>query len=237
MTENRPFETWSTQFLADIQKIKTWTRNKALGIIGQRFVADGIKHTLWHKGYALNPQLSERSYDLIPQFHADENNVGGIDYYLKLRDRQIYRCYIEVKNWAHYKNISDDMFTTEILLRFTKHDPLRRRIWIVTMNRRNIRCILKRCQDNHIYILPLSEHITPTSYTSAQVLQDAMSDFVGECSKLIDTIVSGEIQPQWLLGRSVNVCNDVVKGMKEKIWKLKNNLGAGWIGSCPRQKD
>jgi len=115
-------------------------------------------------------------------------------------------------------------FEDEILGRFKKHDALRRRIWIVTMNRRNIKCILKRCIDANIHILPLSEHITPSDYTNEQILQKTMEDFIRDFSKLLDKIIGEEIMTVSWIGSILNVCIDVINRMKERIWILKKEL-------------
>lgn len=184
---------WVNEFLKYMQDINNEqnTRNNKLGKIGEEFVEEGIKLSLWEMGYNLDPNLNgNHTFDILPYFGANDNNVGGIDFYLRVTDdMRTHHFLVEVKNWAHYKNISDDIFKEEISNRFKKQDPNHDKFWILTMNKRNVFHILDRCNKEGIFIIPIEEHLTSTDYINEDILQHTMTKFIDKFSRLLEVLM------------------------------------------------
>jgi len=116
--------------------------------------------------------------------------IQGIDFYLRIKDDgTIYEFLVEVKNWAHYKNISDDIFKEEILDRFKKQDSRHNKFWILTMNKRNVLHISDRCKKEGIFIIPIEEHLTTTDYINEDILQHTMTKFINKFSGLLESLI------------------------------------------------
>lgn len=193
MANEEMLKAWSNKFLEEIERVNNEdnTRNNKLGKIGERFVEDGIKFSLAGRGYVFDPSLTnDNTFDILPYFGADENNVGGIDFYVKVKHGgKIYEFLVEVKNWASYKNISDDIFDKEILDRFKERDPNHEMFWVLAMNKRNVPLISGRCDEVGIYIVPLEEHLTTTDYINAGNLQHTMRKFSNGFSGLLELLM------------------------------------------------
>ena len=191
--DEKMIKAWANKFLNYMEDINNEAdaRNDKLGKIGEKFVREGIELSLWESGYNFDPNLNGNyTFDILPYFGANENNVGGIDFYLRIKDGNIvYHFLIEVKNWAHYKNISDDIFKDEILDRFKKQDSSHDKFWILTMNKRNVFHILERCNKEGIFIIPIEEHLTTTDYINEGILQYTMTKFIDEFSRLLEVLM------------------------------------------------
>jgi hypothetical protein len=163
-----------------------------LGKIGERFVKYGLKYYLWNKGFKVRSR-GERTFKIEGQYRVTRSGVGGIDFRLQfVHSNKKYDCYVEVKNWAHYKRISNAMFNTEILSRFTNNASQSGCIWIVTMNKRNIPFIRQKCQQNNIHIIPMEEHIT-TQFLTQHHLTYIMEKFLDDYSNLLNNLTGKTI--------------------------------------------
>ena len=157
---------------------------------------DPLSHWLfWDKGYKLE-EKGEKTFTIHRQYRAYEGKLRGMDHYLRFRDEtdREYKCFIEVKNWKHYKNgISEDMFKKRILRRFTLYDIFRRRCWILAINYRNIPYIEKNCKKHNIHIIPIQDHITK-QYISPFVFKPILEQFIDDFSDFIDKMTAGNIR-------------------------------------------
>jgi len=98
------------------------------GKIGETFVKDGIKLTLWDKGFSVG-RIGNNKFSIKEQYKAGREGMGGIDFYIKFRTNGIkYRCFVEVKNWMKMRYVTPDTFKEHILNRFEKHDKKTRNI-------------------------------------------------------------------------------------------------------------
>lgn len=189
-------------------------RNNKLGKIGETFVKDGIKRTLWDKGFCVGI-IGNNKFSIKEQYKVGEKGTGGIDFYLKFRVNGVkYKCFIEVKNWMKMRYITPDTFKEHILNRFEKHDKKNKRYRIVVINKRNIHLISMECKQNNINLIPLEEHITSGMLNIIR-LKDIMEHFVDDFSILIDDITTGRIQ--------ISV-NPFMKWLRMKILQIQNKI-------------
>ena len=154
--------------------------NTTLGNIGEKFVGYCICHSLWRLGYTISFHNRPHSYLLTLKYGANEEGVGGIDFKLVIvnLDERRYRFLIETKNWGDHYPITADMFSTEILDRFTRIDTNREYVWVITMNTRNIEGIQPRCENNNIHILPIEHQITPDNISDNAIMRPVFNNFI-----------------------------------------------------------
>ncbi len=166
-------------------------QNTVKGIIGEKFVAYCIGHSLWRLGYCLDPSPHPRSYSLTRKFGCNATGHGGMDYLLNIVDGKgmNHRILIEVKNWKHYSYLPPTTFRKKILNRFRRVDANREYQWVLAMNTRNIPLIKARCTRNHIYILPIAHHITPEWMRNDNTVRDLFSSFLESfCTYITSTV-------------------------------------------------
>lgn len=168
-------------------------RDEKLGEIGEAFVKECMKYYLWERDYRLR-LVGNRTFTIRTHFKKkEEDGIRGIDLYLKIRvNGWVYKCFIEVKNWAHYP-ISDNLFNDSILDRFKKHDRKNRRYRILIMNKRNVNDIENNCKAYNIHIIPLKDHVT-SQYIAAMYLEPIVEAFLDDFSRLFDDIINNKIQ-------------------------------------------
>lgn len=198
-------------------------RNTILGNIGEKFVGYCICRSLWRLGYPINFHNAPHSYLLKPKVGADDEGLGGIDYYLKIvnLNENIYRFLIEAKNWGHY-SITPNMFNRQILNRFTTINDNRDYHRIVTMNIRNIDNINARCEENNINILPISHHITPENLHNTNIMRTVFNDFIDSFTNLITTLAPEDSYPDIQVdgfgaNRTHNIIQDLLLGVPYSI--------------------
>lgn len=165
-----------------------------LGKIGEKFVKEGIKYYFWKKGIAVNKTGNE-TFNIGGPYKPIPGGMGGIDFRLEFRYNNLpYDCYLEVKNWMHLKKgISQTIYDTEILDRFTKNANQPGSLWIVVINKRNVHFIRQRCKQKNIKIVPLEEHIT-SIFLNPVDLNRIMELFLDNFSKLINNITGAKIK-------------------------------------------
>jgi hypothetical protein len=117
-----------------------------------------IAQQLRNKGF----RYDRATKPLVYRYRLQYPQHNDIDMYLRLTDEncKVYRCYINIYNWAKYHNINPFIFENRILKTFNRIDPDKQFIHIIAMNHRNIPLIADRCREHNILILPLNEHIT-----------------------------------------------------------------------------
>mgnify|MGYP006282993175 CR=1 FL=1 len=157
------------------------------GDIGERFVKDSIKYYFWEKGFKLH-NSGNRIFDIEEQIGSDKKRgKRGIDFRFSFAYGKIqHDCYVESKNWKKRK-ITNKMFKTEILDRFTNYANQPNVIWIVTMNKANKSEITQNCKNNNIHILPIDTKIV-TSQLNTKSFNPIMEHFLDEIHKLMNVI-------------------------------------------------
>ncbi len=210
-------------------------RNNFLGRIGEKFAGYAISHVLWKLGYVVDLTYHPRSYFFIPHYGAGRQGIEGIDYLIKITDDNEHRfnVFIEVKNWGHY-NITPDMFDTEILQRYLDADPTHQHIWIVTMNTRNIDDIRERCNENNIYILPLSHHITLESINQNDLMKNVYKTFIDVFDELICRLVPEDAYPDMdreieQMDSTGGVIQDLIMGVSYNIIQERYHVSRNYI--------
>lgn len=211
--------------LLEIDNSSLDDKNK-LGKIGEAFVKDGIKITLWNKKLDIG-RIGNDKFSIKEQYKADGKGMGGIDFYIKFRFNGVkYRCFVEVKNWMKMRYITPDTFKKHILDRFEKLDRRNKKHRIVVMNKRNIHLINKNCKQNNINIIPLEEHIT-SQMLNIIILKRIMKHFVDDFSILVDDIIKGRVQVninpclKWLRMKKLQIQNNKIYGMYKGFRKGK----------------
>jgi hypothetical protein len=159
---------------------------KIKGDIGELFIGRAMKYTLLDMGYRCHPN----HFWIQPQYGADENNQGGIDFKVTIRTTSnTYVFLVEAKNWADYPtSITPSTFRTEILDRFTSIDPLHNYRWIVTMNQGNISDISEFCSTHGIHVIPLDMQLTP-DLDYNKILEQEIRGFVTEFGRYIQSVI------------------------------------------------
>jgi hypothetical protein len=224
-------------------------RNDKLGKIGEKFVKEGIKYYFWEKGFCVG-KVGNETFNIGGPYKPVAGGMGGIDFRLEFRyNGTSFDCYIEVKNWSPQK-ISKKKFDTEIKGRFTKNAPQSGCKWIITMNKRNVPLIQKRCLQNNISIIPLEEHIT-SGYLIAFQLISIMDHFLDEFSNLIDTMVGiplqnstkkvgktipEQIQEDIRLGKPYSLITLTYNKSASNIQKIKNQMKKKGVVLIDRNK-
>ena len=129
------------------------------GMLGETYFNYCITQQLRERGLKFNLKSTPNSYRGFPQYPR----AKGIDLYLRIvdKDNKVYRCFIEVSNWAKYHTINDYIFHNRIANKYDKWDKLDRNIHILAINHRNVKLIKDRCNEKNILIIPMREHITP----------------------------------------------------------------------------
>jgi hypothetical protein len=125
------------------------------GKIGEVFTKANLRKTFHQAGYRENTTGAKT-------FTLNYHYRGYIDFYLRFTNQngEVYRCFIEVKNWKKWNYCTDKMFQRKILERFTKWDRDHKYYWILCINHRNLPVVAPYCEKYGILILPLREHYT-----------------------------------------------------------------------------
>lgn len=183
-------------------------RNTIIGNIGEKFVGYCVCHVLWRLGRPINFQNSPGTYTIESRFGADNEGRGGIDFKLILVDLNEIRhgLLIECKNWGQHYDITPDMFSTQILNRFTRIDRDIEYNWFITMNVSKIEDIDFNCREHNIRILPLNTQITPDNIQSDEIMRPILDNFIDRFTSIIldispqgthpEVIIDGE-GPKW----------------------------------------
>jgi len=125
------------------------------GKISEVFTKANLRKTFHQAGYREN-MVGVKTFTLNYHYR------GYIDFYLRFTNQngEVYRCFIEVKNWKKWNYCTDKMFQRKILERFTKWDRDHKYYWILCINHRNLPVVAPYCEKYGILILPLREHYT-----------------------------------------------------------------------------
>ena len=211
-------------------------QNTVKGIIGEKFVAYCIGHSLWKLGYCLDPSLHPRSYSLTTKYGCNATGHGGMDFLLDIVDEKglTHRILIEVKNWKHYSYLSRTTFRKKILNRFRRVDANREYQWVLAMNTRNIGLIKSRCSRYHIKILPIAHHITPEWMRNDNIIKDLFSSFIDAfCTYITNTILE-DAYPYLVVENqgkdtTVGIIQDMVLGVSYDIITLRYGVSSEYV--------
>jgi len=191
--------------------------NIRLGKIGELIVGRAVKYSLIGMGYRYKPGREESSFWIERQINADEKEEGGVDFGVTVIDdnNKKYEFLIESKNWADYKSkITPDTFKREILNRFTGVDKNHECIWVVTMNKGNIKDIKSLCGEHHIDIIPLDGQLS-TEINLDTLLEPSIKSFINNFNGLINQYI-GENKSNKGVNRSAKFTLDEIKSFIER---------------------
>ena len=186
MVRSEELEAFIQEIMADISELSRQypnERNIRIGRIGELVIGRGIKKTLLDMGYRFRiDPVGEDGFNIGRQYNADENEIGGVDFLVKIWNDISQSRYIlvEVKNWSRYAHgISPDVFNSHILERFSNYDPSHEYTWVVTINKDNIDSIREECQEYNIHLIPLDEQLTDYNITRDRI-RHFFINFIGE---------------------------------------------------------
>ncbi len=165
------------------------------GDVGEIFCKYGVKQVFLDRGfYAISG--SSKTFTIEEQINPTLTGMGGIDFSSKFNiNSKKYNLFVEMKNWGYYQGgISYSTYKSEILDRFMKNDPQRKRYWILAINKRHIKDIGAWCKNDTINVIPIDAQIL-SGNINPKTLKPIFKNFIIDFSILVDDIISGKVQP------------------------------------------
>lgn len=209
-------------------------RNILIGKIGELVIGRGIKETLLGMGYYFRiDMLGEYGFNIERQYNANENEIGGIDFLVKIyNSSQPWHILIEVKNWNHYvAGIPPSVFSKEILDRFASYDDEHNWTWVVTMNVDNIPSIEEECKQNQIHILPLKGQLTESNATLRNIrcfVLSFISEFASFLLREFKDVRPRAYETQHDSTRA-GIIYDYIRGLPKGVIARTYNIKEGYV--------